>query len=52
MIENLLLELNQQQGTTLVLVTHNPALATRCQYQLNMVAGVLQQQSLEVTDVA
>lgn len=52
MIEDLLFELNQQQGTTLVLVTHNPALARRCRYQLQMNAGVLQQQSLEVTDVA
>jgi len=52
MIEDLLFELNQQQGTTLVLVTHNPALAKRCRYQLQMNAGVLQQQPLEVTDVA
>lgn len=52
MIEDLLFELNQQQGTTLVLVTHNPALARRCRYQLQMNAGVLQQQPLEVTDVA
>ncbi len=52
MIENLLFELNQQQGTTLVLVTHNSALARRCQYQLHMKAGVIQQQPQEVTDVA
>jgi len=52
MIEDLLFELNQQQGTTLVLVTHNPALARRCRYQLQMIAGVLRQQPQEVTDVA
>ncbi len=52
MIEDLLFELNQQQGTTLVLVTHNPALARRCRYQLQMIAGVLRQQPKEVTDVA
>lgn len=43
MIEDLLFELNQQQGTTLVLVTHNPSLAQRCAYQLNMQAGQLEQ---------
>lgn len=52
MIEDLLFKLNQQQGTTLVLVTHNPALAKRCRYQLQMIAGVLRQQPQEVTDVA
>lgn len=38
-IEDLLFELNTQQGTTLVLVTHSPALASRCQRQLLMQAG-------------
>ncbi|WP_445428853.1 ABC transporter ATP-binding protein [Alishewanella sp. HL-SH05] len=38
-IEDLLFELNQQQGTTLVLVTHNAELAARCQRQLKMQAG-------------
>ncbi len=38
-IEDLLFELNQQQGTTLVLVTHSEALAKRCQRQLKMQAG-------------
>jgi putative ABC transport system ATP-binding protein len=52
MIEDLLFALNQQQGTTLVLVTHNPTLARRCRYQLQMIAGVLQQQPQEVHDVA
>ncbi len=38
-IEDLLFDLNKQQGTTLVLVTHNEALAARCQRQLKMQAG-------------
>lgn len=38
-IEDLLFELNEQQGTTLVLVTHSEALAKRCQRQLKMHAG-------------
>ncbi|WNC74096.1 ATP-binding cassette domain-containing protein [Thalassotalea psychrophila] len=38
-ITELLFELNQQQGTTLVLVTHDSKLALRCQRQLTMQAG-------------
>lgn len=41
MIEDLLFELNQSQGTTLVLVTHNPQLAKRCDCQLVMNNGEL-----------
>ena len=40
-IEDLLFELNQQQGTTLVLVTHNHELAQRCQFRFQMHAGHL-----------
>ncbi len=40
-VEDLLFELNQSQGTTLVLVTHNPQLAARCQRQFQMDAGRL-----------
>jgi len=40
-VEDLLFELNQSQGTTLVLVTHNSQLAARCQRQFNMDAGRL-----------
>ncbi|WP_333608516.1 ABC transporter ATP-binding protein [Arsukibacterium sp.] len=43
-IEDLLFELNQQQGTTLVLVTHNAELAARCQRHFNMTAGRLTEQ--------
>jgi putative ABC transport system ATP-binding protein len=40
-IEDLLFELNEQQGTTLVLVTHNHELAQRCQFRYLMHAGHL-----------
>lgn len=51
-IEDLLFELNAQQGTTLVLVTHNPALAKRCAKQATMQAGHLNMAVSEVTSVA
>jgi putative ABC transport system ATP-binding protein len=38
----LMLELNQETGTTLVLVTHDPALAARCDQQLHIEAGRIQ----------
>ena len=41
MVENLLFDLNQQQGTTLVLVTHKASLAERCQAQWVMQSGRL-----------
>ncbi|MFK7975047.1 MAG: ABC transporter ATP-binding protein [Halioglobus sp.] len=40
-IVQLLFELNQQEGTTLVLVTHDPSLAARCQRTLRLEAGEL-----------
>lgn len=40
-IIELLFELNQQEGTTLVLVTHDPGLAARCQRCLRLDAGEL-----------
>jgi len=52
-IEDLLFELNAQQGTTLVLVTHNPALAKRCAKQATMQAGHLKMAvAPEVSSVA
>lgn len=42
-VEDLLFEMNRTQGTTLVLVTHNPALAARCQQQYQLANGVLEQ---------
>lgn len=47
----LLFELNQLHGTTLVLVTHDLALAKRCQRQVNMEAGVLNEISQEQVPV-
>jgi putative ABC transport system ATP-binding protein len=42
-IEKLLFELNQNSNTTLVLVTHDPVLAGKCQRQLHMQAGELEE---------
>jgi putative ABC transport system ATP-binding protein len=41
-IIDLLFELNREQGTTLILVTHDEALAARCGRRLRLVAGELQ----------
>ena len=38
-IIELMLELNRAQGTTLILVTHDEALARRCNRQLQLAAG-------------
>lgn len=38
-VDELLFELNQEQGTTLVLVTHEQGLAARCSAQLTLEAG-------------
>jgi len=40
-IINLLFELNREQGTTLILVTHDDALAQRCQRRLTLAGGRL-----------
>nr|WP_233132595.1 ABC transporter ATP-binding protein [Paraferrimonas haliotis] len=40
-VANLLFELNQAQGTTLILVTHDQKLAMRCQRQVQMEDGHL-----------
>ncbi len=37
----LMFELNREEGTTLVMVTHDPAIAERCERQLHIVAGGL-----------
>ena len=37
----LMLELNREVGTTLVMVTHDRALAERCERQLHIEAGRL-----------
>ena len=40
-VMKLMFELNQELGTTLVLVTHDPAIAARCQRRLTIEAGQL-----------
>ncbi|WP_119394358.1 ABC transporter ATP-binding protein [Salinibius halmophilus] len=40
-VADLLFELNAERQTTLILVTHDPKLAERCQRQLEMIDGVL-----------
>ena len=42
-IADLLFQLNEKNGTTLVLVTHDPKLAQRCQRQVEMDSGVLKE---------
>ncbi|WNP33651.1 putative ABC transporter ATP-binding protein YbbA [Enterobacter kobei] len=44
-IADLLFSMNQQYGTTLILVTHDPQLAARCDRRLRLVNGVLQEES-------
>lgn len=44
-IIDLLFELNAEQGTTLILVTHDQSLAQRCQRQLELEEGRLRNQS-------
>ena len=38
-VMELMFELNQEQGTTLVLVTHDPAIAARCERRITIEAG-------------
>lgn len=40
-ISDMLFELNREQGTALVLVTHDPTVANRCERQLQLEAGRL-----------
>jgi len=49
-VEKLLFELNRDSDTTLVLVTHDPELAKRCQRQLHMHAGELKEVFAETDD--
>lgn len=46
-VEDLLFSLNRDKGTTLVLVTHDDELAQKCDRQLKMNAGVLQEITAE-----
>jgi len=47
-VMELMFELNREAGTTLVLVTHDPAIATRCDRQLRIEAGRLVQAAMVV----
>ena len=47
MIESLLFDLNKQNGTTLILVTHDEALAQKCERIIQIEAGGLGQNSTE-----
>jgi len=40
--------LNAKEGTTLVLVTHDPKLAARCQRQVEMDSGILNEKASAV----
>ena len=44
-VADLMFKLNQEQGTTLVLVTHDMNLAARCDRRLTLEAGVLSEQA-------
>ncbi|MEX2320670.1 MAG: ATP-binding cassette domain-containing protein, partial [Saccharospirillum sp.] len=45
-VADLLFSLNRERGTTLVLVTHDPKLAARCDRQLEMEDGTLREVAL------
>ena len=44
-IADLLFSLNREHGTTLILVTHDPLLAARCDRRLRLVDGKLQEEA-------
>ncbi|MDU5691192.1 MAG: putative ABC transporter ATP-binding protein YbbA [Citrobacter freundii] len=44
-IADLLFSLNREHGTTLILVTHDPQLAARCDRRLRLVNGQLQEEA-------
>lgn len=45
-VSDLLMTLNREQGTTLVMVTHDERLAARCARQFNIEAGILTEPSI------
>ena len=51
-IVDLLFEVNREQGTTLVLVTHDPELARKCQRVLRLTGGKLVEETAEQKPVA
>ena len=44
-IADLLFSLNREHGTTLILVTHDPLLAARCDRRLRLVDGQLREEA-------
>jgi len=52
LVEDLLFELNQSANTTLVLVTHDPELAKRCQRTVTIHGGKLKQETTNEQDLA
>jgi predicted ABC-type transport system involved in lysophospholipase L1 biosynthesis ATPase subunit len=44
-VMNLMFELNQDQGTTLLMVTHDRAIAARCQQRIGLQAGKVVERS-------
>ncbi|MFX4309684.1 ATP-binding cassette domain-containing protein, partial [Acinetobacter soli] len=50
-IERLLFKLNQELGTTLVLVTHDQKLASQCQRHFNLVDGRINEELAKVEHV-
>lgn len=43
LVEDLLFDLNREEGTTLVVVTHDPELAQRCDRQIEIADGMLKE---------
>lgn len=50
-VEALLFQLNQDKQTTLVLVTHDPQLAAKCDRQLHMQAGELSEKTVSLESI-
>ncbi|OZB14830.1 MAG: ABC transporter [Marinobacter sp. 34-60-7] len=51
-VSDLLMDLNREQGTTLVMVTHDERLAARCGRQLHIEAGVLTEPEVMAQELA
>jgi putative ABC transport system ATP-binding protein len=51
-VMQLMLELNREAGTTLVLVTHDRGIAARCDRQLRIEAGRLQEEAVPARPAA
>jgi len=47
-IEQLLFDLNKKKGITLIIVTHDPDLATRCDRQIHIKDGIMQSRGMKL----